>query len=167
MWISLLRGELFSLGAASFAKGSKGKEGRKEGSWQLFLLEKAPEEFFVPALSTWAFTWLHSRGATHVQFHVLSPGLCIDAALLASWHTTLPGYRHGRLEDSGWCFTLESGYSLPNTQLCCAFWSRGQMGYLRKPPRLQPARPLVSRIVHGRSSSLGSVCLDSLSVSLP
>ena len=41
------------------------KEG-KEGSWQLFLLEKPQKEFLVP-LGAWAFMLLCSSGAVHVQ----------------------------------------------------------------------------------------------------
>lgn len=75
-WIFLLCGEPFSLGAASFAKDSEGKEGRKLATVPF---EKAPEEFFVPALGAWAFVWLHSRGSQSCAVPCAVP---LDCALL-------------------------------------------------------------------------------------
>lgn len=55
-------------------------KGRKEGRKLATVpFEKAPEEFFVPALGAWAFVWLHSRGSQSCAVPCAVP---LDCALL-------------------------------------------------------------------------------------
>lgn len=87
------------------------KEG-KEGSWQLFLLEKPQKEFFVPDLGAWAFVLLCSSGAVRAQHSGRVPSACAslqprpEPGLFArGTHRT---QEVGHLEDCGRDFTLAS-----------------------------------------------------------
>lgn len=98
-WIFLLCGEPFSLGAASFAKDSEGKEGRKEGSWQLFLLRRLQKNSLFQPLEPGPLCGYIPGGASRVQYHVLCPWIVHYCNPACPLHTKLPGYRIGHLED--------------------------------------------------------------------
>lgn len=116
---------------------------RKEGSWQLFLLERTPKDFFVPARRAWAFVWLSSWGAACVQPCVRPPPP--DCASLQPCLPSLPTKLTGTAPG---IWPVESRRSL-HLRPGHAVLSRAprQMGHAdRTPPGVQGrARPARSR----------------------
>lgn len=130
---------------------------RKEGSWQLFLLERTPKDFFVPAQRAWAFVWLRPWVGGRLCAAVCPPpaprprlrvlvALPVLSALGTQRHCA--GCQAGR-------GTKKPPPGAPDVVCFPALRDRGST---------RTALPLVSRVVHGQPAARGPPCLQLTSV---